>query len=82
MDDLTQDLVEGIRTWREHNITDYWIRVSYLGGELNRFGDHELTQTKGKLYHLWQDRFGFLAVYSPRCFCLGTRHDHESGAED
>jgi hypothetical protein len=57
MDDLMQQLVEGIRTWRNHNISDYWVRVSYLGGELNRFGDHELTQVDGKLYHHWQDKW-------------------------
>src|SRR5438309_2197729 len=53
MNEQLQALIDGIRTWREHNIQDYWLRVSYLGGELNRFGDHELTFTKGKLYHSW-----------------------------
>jgi hypothetical protein len=55
MDDLMQQLVDGIRKWRNHNVDDYWVRVSYLGGELNRFGDHELTLVNGKLYHHWQD---------------------------
>ena len=54
MNEQLQQLVDGVRTWREHNISDYWLRVSYLGGELNRFGDHELTYTNGKLYHSWR----------------------------
>jgi hypothetical protein len=47
-----QALVEGINRWRASNITDYWVHVSYMGGELHRFGDHVLTFTQGKLWHL------------------------------
>jgi hypothetical protein len=47
-----QVLVEGINRWRVSNITDYWVHVSYMGGELHRFGDHNLTFTESKLWHL------------------------------
>ncbi len=53
MADHLTNLVEGIQRWRWHGIEDYWVRVSYLGGELNRFGDHELAFVGGKLWHLW-----------------------------
>lgn len=52
MDEKLQALVEGINRWRAHNITDYWVHVSYLGSELHRFGEHDLTFTQGKLWHL------------------------------
>jgi hypothetical protein len=57
MSELMQELVEGIRKWREQDVEDYWLRVSYLGGELNRFGDHEMTYKGGTLYHLWHGKW-------------------------
>jgi hypothetical protein len=44
-------LVEGINRWRASNVTEYWVSVSYMGGELHRFGDHDLTFAQGKLWH-------------------------------
>jgi hypothetical protein len=54
MADHLEALAAGIQRWRARGIEDYWVRVSYLGGELNRFGDHELTSTGGNLWHLWR----------------------------
>jgi len=53
MDELLSVLVEGINRWRQKGVSSYWVRVGYLGGELNRFGDHELTFVDGQLWHLW-----------------------------
>lgn len=54
LDERLAELVENINRWRQAAIGEYWLRVSYLGGELNRFGDHELTFAKGKLWHRWR----------------------------
>ena len=51
MDEYLKALVEGINRWRSHDIQDYWMRVEYIGAELNRMGDHALTFTGGKLWH-------------------------------
>lgn len=53
VDDRMAELVRNINLWREWEATEYWVKVSYLGGELNRFGDHELTFVDDKLWHLW-----------------------------
>ncbi len=53
MEGLVQALIEGIERWRLHNVDDYWIRVDYMGAELNRLGDHVLTYVHGKLWHHW-----------------------------
>jgi hypothetical protein len=49
-----QELVAAIERWRSHNIQDYWLHIAYIGAELNRFGDHDLTFTQGRLWHLWE----------------------------
>jgi len=46
-------LVEAIRTWQSLSITDYWVRVDYIGSAIHRMGDHTLTNTDGKLWHSW-----------------------------
>lgn len=53
IDERLAELMSNVNRWRQSGITEYWLRVSYLGAELNRFGDHELTFAKGKLWHYW-----------------------------
>ncbi len=53
MDERTQELIAAVERWRGQGLVEYWLRVSYLGGELNRFGDHELTFAEGVLWHRW-----------------------------
>ncbi|MBN1311597.1 MAG: hypothetical protein JXB30_09270 [Anaerolineae bacterium] len=55
MNEQMQALVEGVECWRSRGIEDYWIRVDYIGSALNRMGNHTLTFTQGKLWHLWHD---------------------------
>jgi hypothetical protein len=50
-------LVDAITLWRSKNVSRYWVRVGYLGAELNRFGDHELTFADGQLWHLWHGKW-------------------------
>ena len=52
---MTAELMEHINRWRSKNVEDYWVKISYLGSELNRFGDHDLTFVEGKLWHFWRD---------------------------
>lgn len=47
-------LTENIGKWRASNVSDYWLRVGYIGSELNRFGDHVLSYSGRKLYHQWE----------------------------
>ncbi|MCC6905197.1 MAG: hypothetical protein IT326_05080 [Anaerolineae bacterium] len=49
-DDLEQ-LSSNIGKWLGHNISNYWVQIGYLGPETNRFGDHVLTYTRGRLWH-------------------------------
>lgn len=44
-------LVEGANRWRQLQVTDYWLHLSYIGGDLNRVGEHEVTRAEGKLWH-------------------------------
>ncbi len=52
MNGQLDELVAAIDRWRAHSIQDYWVVVSYMGPAVNRFGDHELTFTGGRLWHL------------------------------
>jgi hypothetical protein len=44
-------LVEGVGRWRQLSVTDYWIRVGFLGGDLEKVGEHEVTHAEDKLWH-------------------------------
>ena len=57
MDEQLAALIEGINRWRQKHVLGYWVRVGYLGAELNRFGDHELTFVDGQLWHLWHGKW-------------------------
>lgn len=47
------ELIANVDKWRTSGISDYWLRVGYIGSELNRFGDHVLSYSDGTLYHQW-----------------------------
>ncbi len=47
------ELTTNVEKWRISDISDYWLRVGYIGSELNRFGDHVLSMSGGTLYHQW-----------------------------
>jgi hypothetical protein len=53
MSDLLTNLASAVRRWRDHDVEDYWISVSYMGPAVNRFGDHDLTFVGNKLWHSW-----------------------------
>src|SRR5574341_1511361 len=55
MDEHLQALIAAIGRWRAKNVQDYWLQVDYVGSALNRLGNHTLTHTGGKLWHLWHD---------------------------
>jgi hypothetical protein len=57
MDEQLSIVVNGITRWRGKNVSRYWARVGYLGAELNRFGDHELSFVDGQLWHLWHGQW-------------------------
>jgi hypothetical protein len=44
-------LMAGVRKWRGSSVGDYWIHVGYLGDDLPRVGEHELTRVEGELWH-------------------------------
>lgn len=54
MDGRLAELAEAIERWRGSDVDDYWLRVSYIGAAVNRFGDHELTCVGGTLWHCWE----------------------------
>jgi hypothetical protein len=51
MSDHHVTLMDGVKRWRTLAVTNYWIRVGYMGGDLNRVGEHELTHADGQLWH-------------------------------
>ncbi len=57
MDEYIKKLVEGINLWRSKEIEEYWIQAEYLGGDINRVGDHTFTVADGKLHHLWKGKW-------------------------
>lgn len=57
MDEQMQSLIDGVNRWRDRGIQDYWVQVDYIGSALNRMGNHVLTFTQGKLWHLWHDEW-------------------------
>lgn len=50
MQEKLELLLQHVDLWRSRNVVDYWLRASYLGGELNRMGDHVLSYASGRLY--------------------------------
>jgi hypothetical protein len=51
MADTLNRLMDGVRKWRERGPKDYWIHVGYLGDDLTRVGEHELTRVESELWH-------------------------------
>lgn len=51
MSEPLAELLEGIERWRQLDVDDYWIRLSYMGGDLNKVGEHEVTREAGKFWH-------------------------------
>ena len=51
MSDALPTLLAGVNRWRQLGVADYWIRVGYMGSDLNRVGEHELTVSSGSLWH-------------------------------
>ena len=51
MSDPLATLMEGVNRWRQLGARDYWVHVGYLGGDLDKVGEHEVTHTEGKLWH-------------------------------
>ena len=50
MQALLNELKFNISKWRDRGPDDYWIVVSYVGGEFNRLGDHTLTIMGDDIY--------------------------------
>lgn len=59
-----QGLLDHIGKWRDAGISDYWVRVDYIGSALHRMGDHILTQVDGALWHRWHDDWREIATGS------------------
>jgi len=54
MDTRLAALASHIQMWRESGIIDYWMHVGYMGGELHRFGDHDIAVKEGQLWRRWE----------------------------
>lgn len=58
MEDIKmKELVQNISKWRASGPASYWLRVGYIGAELNRVGDHDLTVVGGVLYRRWEGKW-------------------------
>lgn len=57
MDEKLKQLADNVARWRDKGVDEYWVHVGYMGPELHRFGDHDLTFTSGKLYRRWEGKW-------------------------
>lgn len=51
MNETLVALMDGVKRWRKLEMETYWVRLGYLGGDLNRVGEHEVTRAEGQLWH-------------------------------
>lgn len=51
MNELLSQLLAGAARWREKEIEDYWLHAAYMGADLDRFGEHDVTQVEDELWH-------------------------------
>jgi hypothetical protein len=51
MNELLSQLLAGAASWRGKGIDEYWLHVAYVGGDLDRFGEHDLTLVEDELWH-------------------------------
>ena len=51
MSDHLEALSTHVEQWRQLSVQDYWVRLSYIGGDINLVGEHEVTRAEDKLWH-------------------------------
>ncbi len=57
-----KELVQNISQWRSKGLASYWLRAGYIGAELNRVGDHDLTVVDGVVYRRWEGKWRMVEV--------------------